>query len=247
MTQFDNLPALATNPKIILFTDWDGTVTLQDSNDYLTDTHGMGYEARRVINEQILANTKSFRDGFREMLQSVNLTFDQCIEFLLKDVQLDPGFRDFYIWAREHNVPIVVLSGGMRPIIEALLVQLVGKEAIKETQIVCNDVKIHPDGKWEIVYHDDSSFGHDKSMEIKPYAALPAEERPIMFYAGDGVSDFSAARETDLLFAKQGKDLITYCNTEGVPYKEFQTYSDIHKTIQDVYEGKVTLRELQQY
>lgn len=50
-----------------------------------------------------------------------------------------------------------------------------------------------------------SHFGHDKSLEIKPYAALPEGERPIMLYAGDGVSDLSAAAETNLLFAKQGK------------------------------------------
>lgn len=55
--------------------------------------------------------------------------------------------------------------------------------------------------------HADSSshFGHDKSLEIKPYAALPEGERPILLYAGDGVSDLSAAAETNLLFAKQGK------------------------------------------
>ncbi len=47
-------------------------------------------------------------------------------------------------------------------------------------------------------------FGHDKSLEIRPYADLPDSERPIMFYAGDGVSDLSAAKETDLLFAKKG-------------------------------------------
>lgn len=49
-----------------------------------------------------------------------------------------------------------------------------------------------------------SHFGHDKSLEIKPYAALPEGERPILLYAGDGVSDLSAAAETDLLFAKKG-------------------------------------------
>lgn len=46
--------------------------------------------------------------------------------------------------------------------------------------------------------------GHDKSLAIRPYRALPDSERPTMFYAGDGVSDFSAASETDLLFAKRG-------------------------------------------
>ena len=50
----------------------------------------------------------------------------------------------------------------------------------------------------------DSGFGHDKSLTIRPYAQLPADQRPTMFYAGDGVSDLSAARETDLLFAKKG-------------------------------------------
>ena len=50
-----------------------------------------------------------------------------------------------------------------------------------------------------------SSFGHDKSLEIRPYANLPSDERPILLYAGDGVSDLSAAKETDLLFAKAGR------------------------------------------
>jgi 2-hydroxy-3-keto-5-methylthiopentenyl-1-phosphate phosphatase len=49
-----------------------------------------------------------------------------------------------------------------------------------------------------------SGFGHDKSLEIRPYSALPDEQRPTMFYAGDGVSDLSAAKETNLLFAKEG-------------------------------------------
>lgn len=53
-----------------------------------------------------------------------------------------------------------------------------------------------------------SHFGHDKSLEIKPYAALPDGERPVLLYAGDGVSDLSAAAETNLLFAKEGKGKI---------------------------------------
>jgi 2-hydroxy-3-keto-5-methylthiopentenyl-1-phosphate phosphatase len=50
-----------------------------------------------------------------------------------------------------------------------------------------------------------SHFGHDKSIEIRKYSSLPDSERPTMFYAGDGVSDLSAAKETDLLFAKRGR------------------------------------------
>lgn len=61
-----------------------------------------------------------------------------------------------------------------------------------------------------------SGFGHDKSLEIRPYANLPADQRPVLFYAGDGVSDLSAAKETDLLFAKAGKGM--FCNSNEFPF-----------------------------
>src|SRR5579871_3174313 len=66
-----------------------------------------------------------------------------------------------------------------------------------------------------------TDFGHDKSRAIKPYAALPADHRPILVYCGDGVSDISAARETDLLFAKKGRDLIKHCLQQNVPFYPF--------------------------
>lgn len=69
-----------------------------------------------------------------------------------------------------------------------------------------------------------SDFGHDKSICIKPYAKHPRGQRPHLFYCGDGVSDLSAARETDLLFAKEGMDLITYCQKEKIPYTEFRDF-----------------------
>lgn len=42
-----------------------------------------------------------------------------------------------------------------------------------------------------------------------------------MVYCGDGVSDISAARETDLLFAKKGRDLVRHCLNENVPFYPF--------------------------
>ncbi|ANB15848.1 hypothetical protein AWJ20_3492 [Sugiyamaella lignohabitans] len=232
------LPALRTSPKVIVFTDWDGTVTLQDSNDYLTDELGFGVQRRREINQDILEGKTSFRDGFHEMLESIHTPFPECIDFLLKHVQLDPGFVDFYQWARANNVPVVIVSSGMKPIIFALLTKLVGEQAASEIEIVSNDVKINDDGSWHIVYRDESSFGHDKSRAIRPYADLEKAKRPVLLYCGDGVSDLSAAKETDLLFAKEGRDLITYCEREHIPYSVFKSFKDIHVGTQEIFEGK---------
>ncbi|GAM90129.1 hypothetical protein ANO11243_081690 [Dothideomycetidae sp. 11243] len=240
---------MKTSPKFIFFTDFDGTITLRDSNDYLTDNVGFGFEKRRQGNRDVLEEKDSFRDSFQKMMDSVTLPYDQCIDLLVKNIKLDPGFNDFFQWALTKNIPVVVLSSGMTPIIRAILANLVGPDADK-IDVVCNDVRprkgktsINEPGGWEIVFHDDSHFGHDKSLTIKPYRQLPADKRPTLFYAGDGVSDLSAARETDLLFAKKGHDLIDYCVKEDVPFTVFEDWTSIHQGVRDIVEGKTTVQD----
>jgi 2-hydroxy-3-keto-5-methylthiopentenyl-1-phosphate phosphatase len=60
----------------------------------------------------------------------------------------------------------------------------------------------------------------------------------------DGVSDLSAAAETDLLFAKQGHDLINYCVRENVPFDVFNDWSDILSKCKAIVEGKTTPQEV---
>jgi 2,3-diketo-5-methylthio-1-phosphopentane phosphatase len=155
-----SLPAMKTNPKFIFFTDFDGTITQRDSNDFLTDNLGYGEKLRKQGNQDVLHDRMSFRDSFREMLDSVKTPFDQCIKTLVENIKLDPHFKEFYDWTRENNIPVVVLSSGMVPIISALLQHLVGPEA-KDIQIVSNDVaprdgkSVNEEGGWQIIYHDE--------------------------------------------------------------------------------------------
>lgn len=228
-----------TVPPAIVFTDWDGTVTLQDSNDYLTEHLGFGDARRRAINDEILDGRMSFRDGFQIMLDSIDTPFPECIEFLKKNIKLDEGFKDFYNYCTSKGIPVVVISSGMKPIIYNLLKTLVGDEAVENIEIFSNNVKELGDGKWDIVYKDDSSFGHNKALSIKEYlAAHKFEKLPPLFYCGDGVSDLSAAKETNLLFAKHGKDLITFCNRENIPYTEFNNFHEILDKLTKIMDGE---------
>lgn len=154
------LPAMKTNPKYIFFSDFDGTITQSDSNDYLTDNVGYGQKLRKQGNKGVLEDKISFRDSFKDMMDSVKMPYDQCIKMLCENIKLDPYFKQFYLWAKENNVPVVVVSSGMVPIIRALLVHLVGEDA-DDIQIVSNDVaprdgkSINDEGGWEIVFHDE--------------------------------------------------------------------------------------------
>ena len=155
------LPAMATSPKHIFFTDFDGTITSRDSNDYMTDNLGFGQPTRLGLNRQVLANEITFRSAFKQMLDSIPTPFDKCTSILLDNIVLDPGFRAFYDWAKANNIPIVILSGGMTPIIRALLDKLLGEDS-SWMQIISNDVgaragkSINEENGWEIVFHDET-------------------------------------------------------------------------------------------
>lgn len=175
----------------------------------MTDNHGFGVEKRKQGNKDTLDGTLTFRDSFQQMLDSWTTSMPETISILKKNIKVDPHFSAFMDWASANSVPVIVLSSGMVPVIRAMLDELLeAKDIAAKIEIVANEAKPIPPhnsldkaGGWSIQYHDDSGFGHDKSLTIRPYADAIAkmpkgQHRPTLLYAGDGVSDLSAARET---------------------------------------------------
>ena len=74
---------------------------------------------------------------------------------LTLDISLDPGFAEFYDWTLTNNVPVIVLSSGMEPIIRALLAKFIGPKA-NSIPIISNTVEISADESWKIIFRDDS-------------------------------------------------------------------------------------------
>lgn len=98
---------------------------------------------RKVHTLQILIiYDQTDRDGFREMIDSVAAknTFDETREYLKNstsssriysqlarvnayklmfgtEIKLDSGFKVFFEWCKAHDVPVVIVSSGMAPII----------------------------------------------------------------------------------------------------------------------------------
>ncbi|KAH6918183.1 HAD-like domain-containing protein [Coprinopsis sp. MPI-PUGE-AT-0042] len=243
-------PPIHKDKKFVVLSDWDGTITTYDSNDLMTDNLGFGREKRRDGNLEILAGRLTFRDGFREMLESIvanGHTFADCEEYLKEHIKLDPGFKDFCGWCKLQGIPFVIVSSGMAPLIRAVLVHLIGADIANEIEIIANDAIQHPDGKWEIKYrHPSSGFGHDKSQAILPYRDLP--EPPTLFFFGDGVSDISAARHADLLFVKTKpngeNDLAAYCQREDIKHVMFSDFSQALPLVASVVQGDKSMSDI---
>lgn len=69
-----------------------------------------------------------------------------------------------------------------------------------------------------------------------------APPNTIFVFCGDGVSDISAAQHADILFARHGRDLEAYCRRENVPFRGFDTFTEVEEIVEKLVNGKVTLQ-----
>ncbi|CAO3694814.1 unnamed protein product [Umbelopsis ramanniana] len=231
---------MAKGLDIQVYSDFDGTISLQDTGCLLIDhPRCLGFKRRRELDHLIMNKDVSFRDGLEEMWAAVTLTWEEAWKDHLEAVKVDPGFSSFYDYCKSVGVPVKIVSSGIYPVIEQIMENFIGDRA-KEIEIISNGGGV--DGrKWNIQWRDDTSFGHDKSLTLKQ-ARKAATPETIFVFCGDGVSDISAAQHADILFARHGRDLETWCQKENVPFLGFDTFSEVEEIVAKLVEGKVTLK-----
>ncbi|KAI1467999.1 HAD-like domain-containing protein [Daldinia caldariorum] len=235
----------ANKRKIICFSDFDGTIFMQDTGHVLFDNHGCGSERREKLDEQIKSGERSFRDVSEEMWGSLNVPFDDGFEVMKKNLEIDPDFEGFHRYCLAHDIPFNVISAGLKPILRRVLDTFLGEEASSRIDIVANDAHISADGsEWKPIWRHDTELGHDKAQSITE-ARRQAEEDlrserggaavvPLIVFIGDGVSDLPAAREADVLFARRGLRLEEYCREHAIAYVPFDTFADIQREIERI-------------
>ncbi|KAI1396966.1 HAD-like domain-containing protein [Hypoxylon fuscum] len=223
--------------KIICFSDFDGTIFMQDTGHVLFDNHGCGSKRREVLDEQIKTGERSFREVSEEMWGSLNVPFEDGFQVMEKTLEIDPDFQSFHKYCIANDIPFNVISAGLKPILRRVLDTFLGEEASSHIQIVANEAQISADGsEWKPIWRHDTELGHDKALsvqEARKDAELTCDDGtiPLIVFIGDGVSDLPAAREADVLFARRGLRLEEYCVEHKITYIPFDTFADIQKEI----------------
>ncbi|KAJ0413154.1 HAD-like domain-containing protein [Aspergillus carlsbadensis] len=229
-----------TTRKIVCFSDFDGTIFMQDTGHVLFDNLGCGEARRKRLDEQIKSGERSFRDVSEEMWDSLRVPFEDGFQILEKELDIDPGFREFHQFCVDNGIDFNVISAGLKPILRQVLSSFLGEEEASRIEIVANEAEIKPDGsEWKPVWRHDTELGHDKALSVKEGRAQAAEEVegdeiPLIIFIGDGVSDLAAAREADVLFARKGLRLEEYCIENKIQYIGFDSFSDIKRDVQAI-------------
>ncbi|KAJ5950568.1 uncharacterized protein N7479_008981 [Penicillium vulpinum] len=226
--------------KIIIFSDFDGTIFLQDTGHVLVDNLGCGAAYRQKLEEQFKTGERTFREISDDMWGSLTIPFGDGFDIMEKTLELDPGFREFHQYCVAEGFPFNVISAGLKPVLQRTLDLFLGEEEASSIEIVANDLQSSSGGTpWKPVWRDNTDSGHDKGESVqkaraKAQSECEPDEMPLIIFIGDGVSDLAAAREADVLFARRGLRLEEYCIEHGIPYTPFDNFSQIKKEVEAI-------------
>jgi len=205
---------------VIVFVDFDGTITNIDTFDALV-REAVGDDVWDAVDAQLAAGHMTLRDGLARQASYIRKSKNEALAFLEATAVVDPAFAPFVSTARAQGAEVRVVSSGVRSIIEVALAR-----AGVSVPVFANDVDFAPDG-WTIDFVDDSANGHDKAAHVR--AARDAGEHTI--YIGDGISDFSASHEADRCFAKINSSLERYCRSHDIACISFESFAEVQAAL----------------
>jgi 2-hydroxy-3-keto-5-methylthiopentenyl-1-phosphate phosphatase len=192
--------------KLVL--DWDGTITVRDTQWMLLERFGDPTIFDRT--EEALGTTMSFRDVMEVQMATIAAPLDEAVAFLVAEAKVRTGFAS--LTARFD--PIVVSSG-----FHETIAPILAREGVA-AEVRANRVDARADG-WRVLWTDPAPC--PVCGDLCKRRTLPPD-RPLV-YVGDGYSDRCAALAADRVFAC--RDLADYLLSQDVPFEPFETFDDV--------------------
>ena len=206
------------------FCDFDGTITKEDTlNKFLSlyaDKEWLDVEEKWVRGDI------GSKECIERQMQLISTMDEKTIKEFVDSIEIDSTFPDFLAYLRKENIDFYIVSDGFDYFIKRIL----NNYNIFDVKIFSNNLK-YENGKFytKFPYFSSScqnASGVCKCNVIKSNRIVTKR----LLYAGDGMSDFCASKNVDILFAK-GKLLEYGKNTKIDNLQEFKTFDEIKSYI----------------
>jgi len=204
--------------KNIIFCDFDGTITKEDTIDKLLDTYAneKWLEIESLWEEGLIGS----KECLERQVNCIDYLSEKHFEEFIDSIEIDEYFSEYLSWVKTNNIDFYVVSDGFDLIIDKIF----AKYGIKDVKKFSN-MLYHTSGKLKPFFplykeNCESGAGVCKCRVLKENS-----KNKRIVYIGDGRSDMCATKHADLLFAK-GK-LAKYCSYNSINCIEFTTFKDI--------------------
>lgn len=204
----------------ILFSDFDGTITARESlESVLKQFVPQKYDD---MMKRLKAREVTIRQGVREMVEAVpSAKYPEIIEFV-KEIPIRPGFEALLDFLDARRMPFIVLSGGLRGMVEARLGPLVKRAH----RIIAADVDTS--GQYLKIFSD-YEFGTELVAKVEVMKEFAADQQIVI---GDGITDIQMAEHAGIVFARDS--LAAYLDEANVSYFAWSDFFDIRDKLQEL-------------
>lgn len=216
------------NYKSIVFCDFDGTITAVET------FAGMLKEFAPELSEQIMplmyAKKITLREGVRQILESIPSKLYPDIINYASSKPIRSGFEELLDFLKSQDVPLIIISGGLRDMVETVLSCQGKKQSLisKITDIFAVDIDTN--SQYLKVY---SKFEADTELiaKVKVMSQYNALETIAI---GDSLTDINMALKADLVFARDR--LKSYLDRENKPYQVWDNFFEIQNYLKSYWQ-----------
>lgn len=210
----------------IVLCDFDGTITTFDTNVRLFDKYGNENYLNK-IRKQYHNGEIDLKTLYNLEFKSINITEEDYLNYILTEVKLQNGFKIFYKNLKKYNIPFAIVSGGFINGIKPFM----KKHGFENIPIYANKLNF-TDEKIDVEFYDEKYLTY--AIHKRDYIDCKVEilkrykkKYKKIIFIGDGSTDKNAAKEADILFAKDY--LEEYCIENGIYYISWTDFYDVNE------------------
>ncbi|MEE8618500.1 MAG: MtnX-like HAD-IB family phosphatase [Dehalococcoidales bacterium] len=215
--------------KTIVQCDFDGTITEKDVSFLLLDAFADG-NWRQLLEDYRggKITVGAFNRGAFAMVKADKQTLRDFI-FAKKEVEIRTGFNELLSYCSKKSFKFVIVSNGLDFYIEAVLKDV----SIDNIEIYAAQTQFTSDGLKVKYTGPDGRQLKDNFKDAYTELFLGRGYRVV--YIGNGISDFSPAKQAHHIFATS--DLLTYCKEKNLSCTPFADLNDVVRGLELLPQG----------
>lgn len=171
---------------------------------------------------QMYARQLTLRAGVRQLLESIPASRYPEILAYAKTKAIRPGLVELLDFLENRGVPFIVVSGGLRGMVETTLTQANLRSRVAAIYAVDLDTSAD-----FLQVHSEFEEGTEMVSKVQVMAQHPAEEQIAI---GDSVTDLNMALYAPVVFARDR--LIHYLDEHHKSYLSWNDFFDVREALE---------------
>jgi len=217
----------------VICCDFDGTICVPDSSDFLLEKFGLPHW--KELDDAVWRSEITEREAYAKQIGLLRVTWNKARRALHEGVVIREGFSEFVEFCRKTELPLLILSSGLRELIDELL----SKAGIAGIPIHSHRVAIEKD-KWTLIPWRGARLADHCSHCKCAYVVAQQKTGAKIVYIGDGFTDICPSQHADILFA--AGTLAHECAKSSRNFLPFKTFFDIERKLEELLHIEQDLR-----